>query len=80
MIALSIIFNDILLSLSIILIYHLFLLNHIFNVLNLIYLLLEIGFFYCIIEIYQLAIILLKNTLVHYLTIVLILIYQYPIY
>ena len=45
MIALIIISNDILLNLLISLTYHLFLLNYISNILNFIYLLLEIGFF-----------------------------------
>ena len=62
MIALIITFNNILVSLLISLIYHLFLLDNIPNILNLIYLLLKISFFllyywnilahYCIVKKY----------------------------
>ena len=52
MIVLVIISNNILLNLLITLIYHLFLLDYISIILNFIYLLLEISFFYYITKIY----------------------------
>lgn len=61
MIVLVIIFIYILLSLPIAFIYHLFLLDYIKNIANLIHLLLQISFFYCITIIHQPAIALLKN-------------------
>ena len=79
MIALVIIFNNILLRPQIVLTYHLFLLNYILNMPKLIYLLMGISFFYCIIEIYKPAIALLKSALACYPIAVLIFIYQHLI-